>query len=146
MSVDHFTDMSDGIPVAELASFESAVEAFGTDLVYTDGPQLVSKADLVGVPFLITAWRENVDATTGRPFTSVEAIVQENNCKVIFNDGSTGVARQLDAIATRTGRRGGVMVGGGLRVSTYGLDAAGVPLPRGSTDRPASMAATYYLS
>jgi hypothetical protein len=123
-------------------SFNDALTAYGDDLVATNTNELVDKADLVGVPFLVKNWRVN-EGERGL-FVSVE-IVTEDDRNLVFNDGSTGVYRQLEGnpdtgeagLATRLGRRGGIMCRQGLRKSEYdAVDAKGKPVH----------ATTYYLN
>lgn len=86
-----------------VASFEDAVrlatEVYG-DLVPSyelgDGFTAVdSKDDLVGVPFLIIGWGLGwSDFGVGERFSIVRVVTQDNQ-KLRFVDGSTGVHRQL---------------------------------------------------
>lgn len=63
--------------------------------VFGDGAQLVKKEDIVGKgDFLILEWREVLDKATLNEYVSVLAMNRGNE-KFRFNDGSTGIAKQL---------------------------------------------------
>ena len=132
------------ISVNDVHTYADALAFYGDGIVCIDTPEVIAKEDLLDVPFFIVTWRWNCDRETGRVFVSVEAITADDR-KVVINDGSTGIMAQLRAIEDETGRPGGVMVPHGLRVSRYGVDANGAPLPAGSTEKPDSIAQTFYL-
>ncbi len=118
---------------------------------YGTGFVLTPKAALIGVPFLIAQWRFN-PGKYGEEFVSVEAVTKHNE-KVIFNDGSTGVARQLRAVTdTRNKRKhpapqAGLVVPGGLTKTEYWYnevtrETSSVP----QTGKGWGPAETYYLA
>jgi hypothetical protein len=103
-----------------------------------DGFSLVEdKSTLVGKPMILMEWAFR-DGDFGT-FVSVRAMVKEPNGaprKVIFNDGSTGIAEDLaDWSIKNNGRMGGMVVHKGLRVSEYVKEIDGKRTP----------AKTYYL-
>lgn len=98
----------------------------GFDLLNTE-----AKDSLSGVPFIIVEMAFN-HGDMGE-FVSVVAVT-EHNRRVIFNDGSTGIYKQLKQLNDRTGRVGGILVKGGLRRSDYPA----------TDERPAGT--TYYLA
>lgn len=129
-------------------SYAAAEAAFNSDFVsFSVGGDydLLDKAELVDVPFIVLRWRFAIPGE-GKPryksdnnpegeFVSVECIT-ENDRKVVFNDGSTGVYAQLKAVS-ETGRQQGGRCGKGLRVSEYSYsDEKGNQIP----------AKTYYLT
>ena len=112
----------------------SGIEDFGSGFVLTD------KDQLTGAEMLLLQWRFS-DGDFG-PFVSVTALTRDGR-RVIFNDGSLGVYKQLEMV-TRTRLQNGetnVLAGltaaHGLKKSSYSYqDEQGVM-------RPAS---TFYLS
>ena len=109
--------------------------------VLGDGFTLVEKDKLLGVPFVLIDYTVHTSSTNfdengeGLKFVTVRCVTQEDK-RVAFNDGSTGVARQLRDLAARE-IYGGIYVQGGLRASEYEVtDAKGRK----------SSATTYYLS
>ena len=109
--------------------------------VLGDGFTLVEKDKLLGVPFVLIDYTVHTSSTNfdengeGLKFVTVRCVTQEDK-RVAFNDGSTGVARQLRDLAARE-IYGGIYVQGGLRSSEYEV-----------TDDKGrkSSATTYYLS
>lgn len=77
---------------------------------------LVKKDQLEDVPFAIVNIRF-YKGTFGEA-CAVMAITEDNR-KVVFNDGSSGVFAQCEAMVKRTRRRGGFMCPNGLRASHY---------------------------
>ena len=123
-------------------SWEDVYNAFGGQI--TDLPSdwdLIDKAELVGKPFVIFSFTLR-DGDFGRPYVSVNAVLEGATpgapvSRVVFNDGSTGVAAQLKEMAAQ-GIHGGIRCTKGLRVSKYEYTD-----PRDGTTKPAQ---TYYLS
>ena len=75
------------------------------------------------------------DADTGEyVHYAVLHVVTANNEKIIIMDGGVGIYQQCEEWSVRTGKQGGLVVRGGLRVSTYDL-------PDGSGE-----GTTYYLN
>lgn len=102
--------------------------ATGANTIQLEESGLVDKADLEGVPFAVVDVQVR-DGDFG-PYVSVTAILKTNEV-VIFNDGSTGIARQLEGLEISPETP--LMVRGGLRASHY----------TGPNGAPAT---TYYLS
>ena len=133
----------------EIVSFNDAMSlvesvygavALSSD-VLGDGFTLVEKDKLLGAPFLLVNYTVHTSSTNfdengeGLKFVTVRCVTQEDK-RVAFNDGSTGVAQQLRDLATRE-IYGGIYVQNGLRASEYEvLDDKGRK----------SSATTYYLS
>lgn len=110
------------------------------------------KGRLVDVPFVILHYQFN-EGDFGKDFVSVTLITADaNQLRLILNDGGTGICDQLRDVAT-TGRYGGIMVPGGLRVSEYDTCVAcGKPRKEsalvcscGDDNAKRSKGATYYL-
>jgi hypothetical protein len=108
----------------------AVADAAGPKMV---GINVVEKEDLVGIPFIIlaTMFRTGDMGT----YVSVSCMLKDNSI-VVFNDGSTGVCRQLEGldISPKTPMR----VSGGLRRSDYDYVN-----PETGKKTPAS---TYYLN
>lgn len=106
---------------------------------------------LVGMDFLILSWRFNHGAY-GEDFVSAE-IVTKHNEKLILNDGSTGICKQLRVVTDQRTERGhqhpyaGLIVKNGLTVSKYFYNEKTGEISRvpkeGKDWTPAS---TYYLA
>lgn len=84
-------------PEAYIRSVEETYEA--TPITIADALnevewQVVDKETLVGVPFVITEWTA-YEGTKG-PFVAVKVLT--NNGRLLFNDGSTGIYKQLGRI------------------------------------------------
>ncbi len=87
------------------------------------------KARLVGVPFFILSWSVNKATKGGDSFVSMLVVTQDENEKLIVNDGGTGIRAQLDGLVKlRKEQKPGlspdvyqtnVWVNNGLRVSRY---------------------------
>lgn len=128
---------SDKVP----ENWQDVYNAFNGQI--TDLPSdwdLVDKATLVGKPFLIYEFTLR-EGDFGRKYASVYAVIEGATPdaplqRVVFNDGSTGIARQLEAMAAQ-GIMGGIRCTKGLRVSEYTYE------DRDGTTKPAK---TYYLS
>lgn len=69
---------------------------------YVEGYRLATCAELVGKPFVITGVRFNPGVGASGFFVSCEAVTADNE-PVIFNDGSTGIYRQIVAYLTGKG-------------------------------------------
>lgn len=125
--------------VANLSSMADALAALGGDVVSTfsesgEWDVLEDKAHLVGVPFVGLRWRFN--AGDAGEFVSLEVITEDGR-RLIINDGSTGIYRQLKRLTDETGRTTGIACKKGLRRSDYTYtDEKG-------ESRPAT---TFYLS
>lgn len=119
-------DMMRGITSFEDAA-RIAVEAYG-DVVDAaeemgNGFKVVAdKNELIGVPFIVLHTRVNEYGDHGA-FVSLMAVTQDNR-KVIFNDGSTGVFTQIVEMTKATGRNGGYLFKNGLRKSEYAMCGA----------------------
>jgi hypothetical protein len=110
-----------------LGNVVDATDAFG------DGVEFVKdKAKLVGQPFLIVDWKFITDETTQREYVNVHAMASNGN-QFRFNDGSTGIYKQLKEFPEKVG----IKCTQGLRESKYT-----VPGPNGK----AIPAVTYYIS
>lgn len=108
--------------VAVPLTFADAMSAWDTAGGVVEMPtdwRLVEKETLLGVPFLIHRFRfHDGGANDEGEFVSVE-VVTEDDRRLVFNDGGTGIYRQLVDWAAQSGRSGGLLVRGGLRVSEY---------------------------
>ncbi|UGC97975.1 hypothetical protein [Rhodococcus phage P19] len=115
--------------LASIQSFEDAAALLATryetildsdDL--GDGFDLVKdKSTLLDQTMLLISWRI-MDADDkmkfGEPWVIVRAVTEDNR-KIVFIDGSTGIRDQLVGVTASSGRTGGVLARDGLRVSVY---------------------------
>ena len=94
-----------------------------------DGFKVASEDDkrrLCGVLLLFMEWafRES-DFGSDQDWVSISAIQRGENgeaIKWIINDGSTGIAKDLQAYTEKTGKTGGLLVKHGLSESKYFID------------------------
>lgn len=96
---------------------EQASDALGNGFEVLDGN---GKAGLVGVNLLLIEWKFS-EGDNGE-FVSAMAIIPQADGgirKVVINDGSSGIYRQLRDYSDKTNRYGGLMVRKGLRRSDY---------------------------
>ena len=124
---------------AKDASFKDLEVEFGDEAFDAadlgEGFTVISSADkkkLVGLPFFILGWRRNANGRNGE-FVSVKILTRTDE-RVIFNDGSTGINKQLsdmekdDAMEFSTNERGEfvpakpIICRKGLRVSEYDVE------------------------
>jgi hypothetical protein len=76
----------------------SSVHALG------DGSVLIEKEALMGAgEFIVLDWREVTDKTTGNTYLNV-LVINRQNQKARFNDGSTGIAKQLREYEAQYGK------------------------------------------
>lgn len=116
------------------------------DAEVIEGVDLVDKAELLGMPFLITSV-EFTENAQGVNFVYVSAENVDGN-RFQFNDSSTGVRQQVAHKLTQLGRDAVIESGGqvdlrlivprGLRVSEYLVKDRGTGKSK--------MARTYYLT
>lgn len=101
-----------------------------------NGFELVEdKSSLVKTWILLINWRFSAGDYDDE-FVNVQAITRDGR-KVVFNDGSVGIRKQLRELTDRTGRTAGMVVPRGLRASTYDYTD--------SRTGKTSQATTYYL-
>lgn len=84
-------------PLATIAntSTTSYEDLMSGPLAVVEGYALTDKATLLGVPFIITGVTFRKPSTESkRDFVSVEAVTMQSGA-IVFNDGSTGIRRQL---------------------------------------------------
>jgi hypothetical protein len=101
------------------------IEVQFADQVLGDGFSVLStdeKMTLIGRPMMLLEWRFN-DGQQGE-FVSCRAVVKTGDLpqdikKIIINDGSTGIRDQLKKFTGMTGKRSGLLIRRGLRVSEY---------------------------
>lgn len=109
---------SDAMAAAQAEGVQD-ISDFGTGFTVLDTQD---KVQLIGVPFLLLDCRFN-NGDNG-DFVSI-ALITEDNRKLIINDGSTGICKQLAGIVKRRGEQGvthpqsNLWVKGGLSVSEY---------------------------
>jgi len=144
------TDSRSVIDNAKLAKTpDDAVKAFtqlGFDVFDKEADGILSleiwddKSKLISVPFLILEWRFNTGDIGD--FVSVEFMLQDGT-KGVFNDGSTGILRQLQQLtlvrteSNHPSPTAGRFVSKGLRVSRYQAEMQ---------DGSMRAAETYYLA
>jgi hypothetical protein len=112
----------------EAGDIVSAAE-YGTGFEVLDKD---AKGQLVGVPFIVLDWTLN-EGDFGE-FVSLRLVTQDNR-KLIVNDGSTGIAKQIREIA-EVGEQRALYVKKGLRRSDYEYTA------KDGSKKPAT---TFYL-
>lgn len=107
-----------------------------------DGFITVSKDSLIGKPFIILnvmfPESDREDADGQKLHFAVVRAVTEDNDKVVFSDGGTGIYKTLRDYCNEKNVTGGMIVKGGLRVSEYQYKD-----PRTGRKQPAK---TYYLN
>jgi hypothetical protein len=114
-------------------SMKAVFDAFGGTLVSVPVDwDLVEKGTLVGKPFVI--WEFTFGAGDYGEYVTVFAVTEDGQ-RIMFSDGSTGIARQLKTLADAN-IMGGISCSKGLRPSHYDYDDHG-------TKKPAT---TYYLT
>lgn len=121
------------------------------DKVLGDGFSVIpteDKEELVGVPMLLIDWRF-ISGDMG-DFVSIRAAARMENAnsehalrKIIINDGSTGIMRQLRDFTSKTGKAAGMVVKRGLRISDYEVDQ--IDPKTGQPTGRKIPARTYYL-
>lgn len=126
----------------------------GTGWVRVDDDE-AAKRDLVEKPLALFWWTiqpgdfHRADPNTGELVRTnfVSMFVRtEDGQRLIITDGSTGIARELEAYTKRTGRTGGLVLERGFRESPYRIDAATKrPVPR-DYEGPTEPASTFYLA
>lgn len=89
------------------------------------GFNVAEKDALIGEAFVVLDARKNIDEATKRAFWSL-TVVTKSGRKVILNDGGTGIAAQMDALAERHEKVVPMVVAGGLRKSTYNHPEHGI--------------------
>lgn len=109
-------------------TFETLVKALAPDTMESselgDGFSVLptsEKPKLVGVPFLILDW--NINEGQNGEFASVR-LITSNNQRLIINDGSTGICRQLQELASK-GESRAILCRHGLRRSDYTTNVDG---------------------
>lgn len=132
-------------------------ERFGVEVVsvadYSAGFELVEKATLIGVPFVIIEANFHEGSYGDAEFVSVEAMTQDEK-KVVFNDGSTGVMAQIRRIMKDRVEKGvapehankGILVPGGLTLSEYYRNEKTGATSNKAEGKDWVPARTYYLS
>lgn len=118
---------------------------------YGSGFSVVEKESLVGVPFVIVEWRFN-DGKFSEPFVSAECVTKHGD-KVVINDGSTGICRQLREIAEQRENAGnpnarmGLVVPNGLTRTDYWFNEdTKETSSKPQTGKGWGPARTYYLA
>lgn len=134
---------------ARLLSDNNVAAEFASD--YGTGFKVVDKATLIDKPFLILEWRFNA-GDFGSDFVSVAAVTKSND-KVIFNDGSTGVRKQLETVTAQRLAKGhahpqaGLLCENGLTKTSYYFNSkTGETSSAPQTGDGWGPASTYYIA
>jgi hypothetical protein len=135
---------------------EYAAENYGEIIEIQGSPwEVVDKAQLVGVPFMIADVRAYFSDKFARDVVAVmlmteNALPDTRGNHYVINDGSTGIFEQITQMIRSTGRKVGISCSGGLRVSNYEYqetDLDGEPmLDSKGKPKPAIQASTYYIA
>jgi hypothetical protein len=149
-NVDTFADAM-ALATQEFGGVVNAHEDknLGTGFRLTDEED---KFRLIGVPLLLLDWRFN-PGDFGDEYISIHAVQQNEDgsaSKLVLNDGGTGICRDLREYTEKTGRKGGLFVRRGLRVSEYptiadGGPDNGKPAPKDYTGKTGK-GKTFYLN
>lgn len=111
--------------------------------------EVVKKRSLVDVPFVVRQIRINMGEFG--PFVSLVCVTEHpvpgaESTTIVINDGSTGLARQIVAIAKQYGTEKPLFFPKGLRESTYYIDKD-TRMVVGKQPKPNSIpASTFYLN
>lgn len=119
--------------LAEINSFEDLhkiAASLGEEIVDSSdvgsGFVVVDKDRLVNRRLMILDWKESFGGKFGNAFMSVNAMLEHpinvegrQVVKVVFTDGSSGIAAALRAFSKKYGRTGFIDCPNGLRASTY---------------------------
>lgn len=84
--------------------------------------QVIDKARLVGVPFMIADIRIWTSTEFGRDVASICILTKDkidDRDHFVINDGSTGIFEQVKGMVERSGRKAGILCPNGLRASEY---------------------------
>jgi hypothetical protein len=134
----------DADALAGITSFDDALalatETLGADNIVRadeeigDGFILLEKKDsLIGVPLMFLGWDFHM-GDFGE-FVSAKVVTKDGR-KIILNDGSSGLYKQLAEYSAKKKRMGGLLVPNGLRKSDYEYE------DEKGEKRPAT---TYYI-
>lgn len=121
-----------------LNDFAEWVESEGGAVEFDGGGQwelVKDKNTLVSRPFMIAGLRFN-EGDAGN-YVSIRAFLIPEGTKVVFNDGGTGVYKQLQTYVAKHNRTAGIAVPKGLRVSHYTFT------DKDGSERPAE---TFYIA
>lgn len=128
--------------VQNFADAFAILKAAGLEPTVVNEFELIEdKKTLIDVPFIILSYKFH-PGDYGGEFVSVSAITDQNK-KIVFNDGSTGIRAQLQALSDK-GIQTGIICMHGLRVSEYyyNADTKEVSNDKAEGFAPAS---TFYL-
>ena len=110
------------------------------------------KSALLDVPFMIRHVAFLTDEKTGNGYLNMW-VITENDKLYRVTDGSTGIHKQMLSLVGKRLDEGHktpydyFVVPGGLRSSTFDVDANGTPIRKGDTEtKVSSTATTYYLA
>lgn len=110
------------------------------------------KSALLDTPFMIRHVAFLVDEKTSNPYLNMWVITDGDKLYRV-TDGSTGIHKQMLALVGKRLNEGHptpydyFVVPGGLRSSTFDVDATGTPIKKGDKDTKVSgSATTYYLA
>lgn len=113
---------------AELAHLMAAagMTAVGANDAFNGGFQLVDKASMKDIPHIVMDWKFS-QGRYNEDFVIVRGMTEDDR-KVVYNDGSTGIRQQLKDYEKAHGKR--PIHSMGLRESTYEYtDANGITGP-----------------
>lgn len=137
--------LSDVDAMEQVTSWSDAIatiQSQGIEVTVVDEFTLVEKDVLVGKPFVVLSYSFSAGSYS-KSFVSVRVMTEQNE-KLVFNDGSTGVRDQLQRLADK-GIQTGILCSHGLRVSEffYNEDTKETSNVPKDGFKPAS---TFYLS
>lgn len=145
-SLRNIGSIADAIAVAE-AAYGPAVSA---EEELGDGFTLVKDlTKFMDVPVVILEWTFR-PGDFGKTYVSFRFVAQMSTgiFKGVYNDGGTGIRKQLTMYTDRTGRMGALTVRGGFRVSEYDTIKSGEPWKEGvhAPSEKAGKGKTWYLN
>jgi hypothetical protein len=152
-------DSFDAAIALAVAEYGDVIDAADQPLL-GDGFRVATEEDkrttLASTPLLLLDWRFAPSEHGNGEFVIIHAVARDTNggaIKWIITDGGTGIRDDLQKFTADSGRDGGMLVKGGLRVSDYETDGdTGIPLTKNEVReymvarKPIGKGHTFYLN
>jgi hypothetical protein len=116
-SVDSF-EAALALASQEYGDVLDAADEIGSGFVNLDNKDRLIDTTFLILSFAISEGDFRGDDGFLQHFASVRVVTRAGE-KFWFTDGGTGIYRQLEDLAVRSGRKGGILVNNGLRKSEY---------------------------